>query len=135
MSGRGGGDVRQNRQYAGAGGSHCRGPPRSSSSHLSALCLASLFSFHSPSRAHPAPCFSGYSGDSVFLFFIIIVFVAQHILTLYGEVQQVQFPALTEAQRFGAAALRDFLLYKHIGRMPGAQSKERKIRKQVCCDV
>lgn len=79
----GGGDVRQNRQYAGAGGSHCRGPPRSSSSHLSALCLASLFSFHSPSRAHPAPCFSGYSGDSVFLFFIIIVFVAQHILTLY----------------------------------------------------
>lgn len=72
----------------------------------------------------------------MFLFFIIIVFVAQHILTLYTrEVQQVQFPALTEAQRFGAAALRDFLLYKHIGRMPGAQSKERKIRKQVCCDV
>lgn len=53
------------------------------SSHLSALCLASLFCFRSPSRSHPAPCFSGYSGDSVLLFFIIIVFVAQHILTLY----------------------------------------------------
>lgn len=117
-------------------GSHCRGPPRSSSSHLSALCLASLFCFHSPSRAHPAPCFSGYSGDSVFLFLLLLFLL--HSISSHctrGEVQQVQFPALTEAQRFGAAALRDFLLYKHIGRMPGAQSKERKIRKQVCCDV
>lgn len=69
--------------------------------------------------------------------FLLLLFLLHSISShcTRGEVQQVQFPALTEAQRFGAAALRDFLLYKHIGRMPGAQSKERKIRKQVCCDV